>query len=214
VGNWLNKKQKTQFIENSVDINLFKPTTKNNKINLRKNNKLPQGKPIIIFVGRMVEVKGFDKLFEARSKEYFLLFIGPGDVPEHMKKDKTVKFIPSVEQSKLKELYQLSDIFILPSMSEGFPLTVLEAMASGLPIIVSDLPIYKKYLDAKNISIIQSTPENIKNSIMELLSNKSKLKQMEKYSREVAMRKFSWEKNAKKLFEVYSEILNKNETKS
>jgi len=79
VKNWINKPEKTIFLHNAVDTNLFKPTTKENKIKLRKKYELPKDKPIIIFVGRLVDKKGFQKLFEARDKDYFILFVGDGE---------------------------------------------------------------------------------------------------------------------------------------
>ncbi|MCK4649615.1 glycosyltransferase family 4 protein [Candidatus Pacearchaeota archaeon] len=214
VKDWLGEQEKTIFIENSVDINLFKPATNQNKNKLRKKYNLPTNKPIIIFVGRLVEVKGFDKLFEARDKDYTIIFVGDGETPEHMQNDKNAIFMGTLPQKELKEIYQLSDVFILPSKSEGFPLTVLEAMASGLPIIVSNLPIYKRHLDVNNIHIINPTPTNIKYSIKKLLGDKTKIAKMKKYSREEAINKFSWKKNAKKLLNVYGKVLKQNEIKS
>ena len=211
VGKWVNKPEKINFIENSVDINLFKPVEYKDKIKLRKKYNLPINKPIIIFVGRLVEVKGFDKLFEARNKDYFILFIGDGKSSDLMKKDKNTLFLQSMDQNKLKEFYQASDIFCLPSKSEGFPLTVLEAMASGLPIIVSDLPVYKKHLDTSNILIIKSNPDSvspidIEHSIRELINNKSLYKKMSDYSRKEAVKKFSWDNNVKKLIKIYNGV--------
>jgi glycosyltransferase involved in cell wall biosynthesis len=134
VKDWINKQEKTVFIHNAVDIKLFKPTTKENKIKLRKKYNLPLNKPIIIFAGRLVEKKGFSKLFEARDKDYFTIFVGDGEVPEDMGDVENTLFIPAQPQDKLSELYSLSDVFCLPSINEGFPLTILEAMASGFQL--------------------------------------------------------------------------------
>ncbi len=206
VKDWLNQKDKTIFLHNAGDINLFKPVTEKKKIELKKKYKLSLNKPVVLFVGRLVGKKGFDKLFEAKDKDYFILFVGDGEVPKYMKNQENTKFIKAKSQNKLAELYQLSDIFCLPSKNEGFPLTILEAMASGLPIITTGHEGYEHYLDRKYVKLIDSTPEEIKKTIKEVLNNKDEMLRISKYSREEAVNKFGWEKNVKSLLNVYSEV--------
>lgn len=203
VKKWLNEPNKTSFLHNAVDTNLFKPATKKEKLELRNKYDLPLNKPIILFVGRLVEKKGFDKLFEARDKNYLIVFAGGGEIPNNMEKDNKVLFLGEMSQEKLSEIYKASDIFCLPSKNEGFPLTILEAMASGLPIITSNHPGYNKYLDKKYVKLIKPTPEEIKKSIKEVLNNKNLIIKMSKYSRDSAIKRFSWNKNVKSLLEVY-----------
>ena len=205
VKNWFEDKEKVTMIFNGVDTNLFKPTTKENKIKLRRKYSLPIDKKIILFAGRFVEKKGFDKVFESRSKEYLTLFVGNGIVPEYMRKDKDVKFLDALPQEKLSEIYQLSDVFVLPSVNEGFPLTILEAMASGLPIITTDHEGYQDYLDKRYVELIQPTSKELKKSIDKVLKNKTLYKKMISYSRKEAVNKFGWDKNIKKLLKIYKE---------
>ena len=99
VKNWLDSGNKSIFIPNAVDIDLFKPVSnKKKKQELRKKYNLPLYKPIIIFVGRLVEKKGFDKLFEARDKNYYILFVGEGEAPEEMQNKKNIQFIHGIVQ--------------------------------------------------------------------------------------------------------------------
>ncbi len=203
VKKWLNKPNKTSFLHNAVDTNLFKPTTKKEKLELKKKYNLPLNKPIILFVGRLVEKKGFDKLFEARDKSYLIIFAGGGEIPDNMKKENNVLFLGEMSQEKLSEIYKASDIFCLPSKNEGFPLTILEAMASGLPIITSNHLSYNKYLNKNHVKLINPTPKKIKETIEELLKDKKQLIQMQKYSINEAVNKFSWDKNVINLLEVY-----------
>jgi glycosyltransferase involved in cell wall biosynthesis len=200
---WINREEKTQFIENSVDTNLFKPTTKENKLKLRKKYNLSLNKPIILFVGRLVAIKAFERLFEARDKDYLILFVGGGEIPNEMKECKDVLFLGEQTQNKLKEFYQLSDIFCLPSRSEGFPLSVLEAMASGLPSIVSDLPIYHKHFDRNSLEIIKPTPKNIKIVIKKILRENSLIKSLSENSRKIILKRFDWKINVKNLLKIY-----------
>jgi len=207
VKSWLRNPHKTFMINNGVDTKLFKPTTKEQKIKLRKKYKLPLNRPIVLFIGRFVEKKGFDKLFEAKDKDYFILFVGDGEIPEHLKDSNNTKFIKFMSQDKLAEIYQSADVFCLPSINEGFPLTILEAMASGLPIITSDNPGYEDYIDRRFVRLINPTPEEIKKSIKEVLKNKKLINKMSNYSRTESVKKFSWENNSKDLLKIYNEIL-------
>jgi glycosyltransferase involved in cell wall biosynthesis len=208
VMNWVNHLDKSLFFENCVDTSLFKPI-KNlvEKEKIRKKYKLPLNKKVIIFVGRLFEKKGFQKLFEARSKDYFILFVGNGIVPEHMKKDKDVKFLSAKPQKDLARLYQCSDIFCLPSINEGFPLTILEAMASGLPVITSNNPGYDDYLDKNFTILIEPSVERIKNSISLILNDKKKLSEMAKWSRQQVEKRFNWKVNVDKLENIFKEVL-------
>ena len=207
-GKILKNKSKAVFIKNAVDIKLFKPN--NNKKSLRIKYDLPLDKKIILFVGRFVEKKGFDKLFAARDKDYFILFVGNGIIPQDMKKNKDVRFIKDMPQSKLKDIYQLSDIFCLPSNNEGFPLTILEAMASGLPVIAGKNKGYEEYIERGDVKLINPTKEEIKRAIVEIINNPRLINKMSKYSRNKAIKDFSWENNNKQLLKVYKEVLNAN----
>lgn len=196
------------IVPNGVDTNLFKPVTKEKKIELRKKYNLPLNKPIVLFVGRLVAVKAFERLFDARDKDYLVLFVGGGEIPNNMKNNPDVLFLGEQTQEKLIEIYQLSDVFCLPSKSEGFPLSVLEAMASGLPSIVSDLSVYHEYFDKKSIHIIDPNPEEIKKTIKYLLKNKSRMNFISKLSRKYVVTNFTWKINTKKLLRVYGGIEN------
>jgi glycosyltransferase involved in cell wall biosynthesis len=209
---WINRKNNVIFMKNCVDINLFKPLNKNSERNkIRKKYKLPIDKPVIIFVGRLFEKKGFQKLFEARDKDYFILFVGNGLVPDYMKKDQNTKFIDFKPQKELSKLYASSDMFCLPSTNEGFPLTILEAMACGLPIITTDHAGYDDYLDRNFVKLINPEVSEIKKSIKELIENKKKIKDMSNYSRKTVEKKFSWEVNVNELEKMFKEVIKENE---
>jgi D-inositol-3-phosphate glycosyltransferase len=194
---------KISFLPNGVDIKLFKPTIKENKIKIRKEYNLPLDKPIVLFVGRLVEKKGFDKLFEAKDANYLTIFVGGGNIPDNMKNDKNVLFFGEKTPDELSKIYQLSDIFCLPSHGEGFPLSIQEAMASGLPVITTDESNYKLYLNSSNSILIDSSAENIKKSIQKLLSDSNLIKNFSTEARKKAVTDFSWSKNLKGLCEAY-----------
>jgi glycosyltransferase involved in cell wall biosynthesis len=116
-----------------VDLKLFRPGP-------RRRNEEPFR---VIFVGQITQRKGISYLFDAFDRASIpnseLLLVGRvcgTDRP--WSRLPRVKHIPHVPRWKLPEIYSQADVFVLPSLVEGFPHTALEAMACGLPVIVSE----------------------------------------------------------------------------
>jgi len=209
VKNWLGLAYKKAItLTNGVDTSIFFPVSLSKKKVLRKKHSLPRDKNIVLFVGRLVPKKGFLRLYEARDKNYLIVFVGGGEQPEHMKQQKEeVVFLGALSQKHLSEIYQLSDLFVLPSDSEGFPLSIQEAMASGLPIITSKHPGFEKYLDEKYVSFVNPSARSIKKAILAIIANKSLRKKMSMYSRQEVISKVSWKNNVQNLLKIYQEAL-------
>lgn len=124
---------------------------KNFNHDFRKENYFGQGeKKVILFVGRLAEKKGVTYLIEAMKKvDAMLVIAGGGPLESELKEqareqvDK-IKFIGARTHEELKTIYASSDVFVAPSITakdgdkEGFGLVILEAMASGLPVVASN----------------------------------------------------------------------------
>lgn len=105
----------------------------------------------LLFVGRLVEYKGIERLLQAFSKlncEYKLIIVGDGPLNSHLsemirklKNGHRVSLLGKVPNDKLWDLYSESDVFILPSIdrAEAFGVVLLEAMSHGLPLITNKL---------------------------------------------------------------------------
>ena len=101
-----------------------------------------------IFVGRFVEVKGVEIILEAMAglapdKQPELLLVGDGPLKPHYEKiiqrhNLPVRLVGFQQKERLPELYAAADFFILPSLSEPWGVVVNEAMACGLPLLLSD----------------------------------------------------------------------------
>ena len=158
-------------------------------------------------MGRLVQKKGFQRLFEARSNNYLTVFVGGGKIPKLMANEKeNVLFLGVLSQEKLSEVYQASDVFVLPSDCEGFPLSIQEAMASGLPIVTTKHPGFEKYLDKRYVKFITPTKQAVKTAILEVLTNKSMRKSMIKYSLNTTTVKAGWKSNIKYLLKIYQKV--------
>lgn len=120
-------------IENAVDLNLFKP--RENKKQIREKYSLPEDVFLGVFVGRWEYGKGVDLLLKTAT----LLDEG-NKIAALTNKDITHKKIISLQGIKTHntpEIYSAFDYFILPSKYEGCPLSLIEAMACGLPFIIN-----------------------------------------------------------------------------
>ena len=141
---------KISVIYNSCDEKYFH--NGRDKITARKNLNLPADTKIILFVGDLIKRKGVSCLIESLqtlklSQENFLaIILGEGKELQNLKAmvneynmRKYVRFNGHVTRASLADFYTAADVFVLPSFSEGHAVALLEAMASGVPLVASDI---------------------------------------------------------------------------
>ena len=126
---------------------LKSPMTVGEKVILRRRLGLPDNKKIAIAVGRFIPLKRYDKLIKAWKdipNDYLLLLIGGGIEEENYRRiinDNDIKNViikDFVIKEKLFDYYKASDVFVHPTSYDVWGLVVNEAMACGLPVVVSD----------------------------------------------------------------------------
>jgi glycosyltransferase involved in cell wall biosynthesis len=126
------------LIFNGVDTAIFSPAADAAAVELaRAALGLPPRAPVALFVGRFVEKKGLtvlEHLARARADVMFA-FAGRGPLDPENWRLANVRVYRSLSGRSLARLYQVSDLLLLPSVGEGFPLVVQEALACGLPIL-------------------------------------------------------------------------------
>lgn len=199
-------KDKIVELQNGVNLKKFVPVKKKEKILLRKKYGIPFDKKVVLFLSRLAPKKGSDILFKAKDNKYLILFVGSGPISAQMNNIKNVKFLGQVALNETHEIYKLSDIFVLPTTGEVFPLVIQEAMACGLPIITTHNNGYNKFnINNKLISFSQRTPSAIKKNILKILTEKSLFREMNKYSLYLSKKYFDWNKNINGLLAVYVE---------
>ena len=127
------------FIPNGVRTKRFYPLEFESRVNLRRQLGIPDDKLVMLFVGRFVEKKGLSHL--RRLAEQFDQcewgFVGSGPLDPSMWSLPNVKCWGRLDQPEIVNLYQSADLFVLPSVGEGFPLAVQESMACGTPALIS-----------------------------------------------------------------------------
>ena len=180
-------------LPNGVDLVAFTPATSMaERRALRRLLHLPPDSPLVLFVGRLVHKKGYRQLVEAAESQelWVAVLVGDGDtIP------RTRKVVPCGIQRRetIQLLYRACDIFALPSKSEGFPLTVQEAMASGLPIVTTDDPGYDMYgLDPGFVTLLPPDSVIFGAVITDLVKDPERRRAMSQYSRLFAEVNFSW----------------------
>jgi glycosyltransferase involved in cell wall biosynthesis len=127
-----------RVIFNGVDTATFSPALTSDEIAAaRRNLGLPVEGPIALFVGRFIEKKGLHVLEGMARVRPDVLFVlaGNGRLNPHDWQLPNARVYAGLSGATLARLYRASDLLLLPSAGEGFPLVVQEALACGLPII-------------------------------------------------------------------------------
>jgi glycosyltransferase involved in cell wall biosynthesis len=127
-----------QVVSNGVDSRVFVEPRAAQRARLREELGVPAGRPLLLFVGRFVEKKGLGILQElsARVPQARWVFAGWGPLDPSAWGRPNVTVVHRAGIDELARLYQAADLLVLPSVGEGFPLVVQEAMACGTPALV------------------------------------------------------------------------------
>ncbi|HLP86287.1 MAG TPA: glycosyltransferase family 4 protein [Candidatus Paceibacterota bacterium] len=158
---------KIKIIPNYINIDLFKPLN------------IPKEQNRIIFIGRLEKEKNLINLFYGvKGLDVKLVVVGDGSLRAQLedianKEGINVIFKGNIPQSSIPEELNKSEIFILPSLYEGNPKVLLEAMSSGLACIGTDVQGINSIIkDGEDGVISQTDPISIKNAIIKLINDK------------------------------------------
>ena len=183
-------KAKLFVIPNFISDIFFKKKTKNlsfkNKIGFSNDDK------IILFLGRINFKKGLDLLIPAFKKinnvfpNYKLLVVGQNNenyleqvvlpLVEKNNLEDNFKYLPAIYGKELVQCYQESDLFVLPSYSENFGLTIFEAMACKTPVIVSNqIDLYSLIKRERLCLTCKCNVNSLSNKILYHIQNKNKI---------------------------------------
>ena len=167
---------------NGIDTREFCPGDAESVQATRKRYGLPAEIPIVFHAGRLVPKKGSDKLLAASGPEYQVVIAGPGRIPGQVPPH--VTFLGPVDRDDLRDLYQASDIFAFPATGEMLTLAMQEAMACGLPAVVTADPGYASYdLDPSGIALVEPEPSELRAEFLDILGNPERRQRMQVYSR-------------------------------
>src|SRR6266487_2797442 len=148
-------RERVKVIPNGVDIDIFRPSNED-RSRLRTSLGIGSDKTVI-FAGRWSRTKGLDMLFTAlqevaaKGVRLHLILVGepaPDEPPirpeaflDPAASERVHRLGKLRDSREVAALFSAADAFVLPSLAEGMPLALVEALASGLPIIASDIPV-------------------------------------------------------------------------
>jgi glycosyltransferase involved in cell wall biosynthesis len=173
-------------------------------------------KKVLLYVGRIHESKGIQHVIDSIKDNEDLIFMIVGKdagyldflrdkISELDIKDK-VRLVGQVGDKELVEIYNLSDLFVLYSDWEGFGIVLVEAMAAGVPAIVSNKGSLPFLVKNNYNGFVVSNPADLKRRIFEVLSNNDLNKKLGVNSKGFA-KKFDWDKISKKSIKLYKKAI-------
>ena len=224
---------RVKVIYPGVNRELFHPSQSQSEL---ERLGLKSGERVLLYVGRIEPVKGLRTiipslhLLERRNKPLFekvkLLVIGGGDKHHDLVRDKEylrikeslqkrgledrVIFLGSKKQNELSKYYSAADALVVPSLYESFGLVIIEALACGTPVIVSEIGEMQTIVkEGKNgFSFRPNDTESLATCLERFFLEKSKLWRKERIIQDVTDT-FSWDKTARGTYDFFSELLVK-----
>jgi glycosyltransferase involved in cell wall biosynthesis len=193
-------RQPPELVQNGVDVTSFYPAPHRE-----------QGEPRLLFVGRFVEKKGLPVLRELaqRLPQAQWHFAGWGTLDPGRWGLSNVSVTYSANTEQLRALYQAADLLVLPSVGEGFPLSVQEAMACGTPALVGEdtadgVPEARELLLRERVGGADTT-ERWTRRIAALLAEPAELQALRLRVAAFARERWSWEQCTARYAELLRE---------
>jgi glycosyltransferase involved in cell wall biosynthesis len=211
--------EKIRIIPNGINVDDY---------NIPKTNEecrdilgIPKDIPVILFVGSIVERKGLDTLLHAmpiiikRVPEILLIIVGSStNFSDQLKKlshrlgiERNILFVGYVDESHKLFYYKASDVFVLPSFLEAYPLVLLEASACGLPSIVSNLEVFNAFIDENVNGLFFKVGDEaqLAKVVIQLINDKKLRTDLGHHAKDRILN-FSWENIGGQIEEIYREI--------
>jgi glycosyltransferase involved in cell wall biosynthesis len=217
-------------IPNGVDPDRLHPVTTEERLAIRRELALPEGPPLILFVGFFSREKGPDLLFDAwkriRGANSFganLVFVGASEssyyeIDPHLVQriraeavalgaEKEVMFVERALD--IQKYYAAADLFALPSIREGLPNALLEAMASGLPCVVTYLSGVTDWLIRHGENGLLFSPGDtaaLSGHLLQLLSDPKHARALGERARETVLKQCSIHTVKEAYFNLYCSL--------
>lgn len=211
----LNYGIKTEIVSlsNGIDLNFYHQDKKLGE-NFREKYQYKDSDKVIMSVGHYIERKGIEDFAELakRMPEFQFLWFGYTNmnlIPDKIRKIiqlnlPNLHFPGYISREELREAYCGSDLFLFMTHEETEGIVLLEALATKIPILLRDIPIYEKWLEDKKQVYKARSMEDFENSIREIVAGQVPLLTEEGYL-------VAYERNingiGNELFEIYSSLL-------
>lgn len=217
--------ERSRVIPYGVDVAAFSPAPERRAI-WRGRLGVPDGAPLLLGVGRMATKKGFQRLIEilpallAGNPELRIVLAGGGDLLDGFKAAASpwpdrVFFPGAVLRDTLPDLYRAADLFVLPAVHDskgnvdGLPNVILEAMASGLPVVASGISGIPLAVEDGRTGLLvpEKDPAALLAALSRLLADPGGARAMGERGRAKAVAELTWDAVAARYREGYEAAL-------
>jgi len=221
-------KKLVYYLPNGVDIDKFKPLNKNN---FREKYQIALDENMILCLSRIDYQKNQAILIElidrlnGKGEKTHLVLLGPVTSSLYLEElnslikskslEQQVTIIPGLQadDADLLKAYQAADVFILPSIHEPFGIVVLEAWASGLPVIASQVGGLKRLVqDSRNGLTFAGSLAELEKKYLSLIHNERLMEKLKQNAGAEVRAEYSWNSITEKLLSYYYEIKAKYRT--
>lgn len=196
----------TQVIPNGVG----KAPKAKEAFKIKNELKINKSSKIILFLGRLHKDKGLDLLIRAfkmiEDRDWVLIIAGPDEhgYRQRYKNVKNIIFTGLVDGNLKASLYEVSDVFILPSYGEGFSISLLEAMSYKKPLIISKF-CYFSDIEKHNAGLVTELNEHeIIQSLHKILDDNNLKNEMRNNSFQLVKKKYDNKFIFKRMTKLYS----------
>ncbi|HEX68654.1 MAG TPA: glycosyltransferase family 1 protein [bacterium] len=210
--------EKVKVILNAVDLSRLKPLRHREDVIREVKGK---GKLIVGGVGSLIRLKGYQYLIESASeivkkiRNIMFILVGDGNYRKELEKlveDKGLNryFYFTGKVSHVTDYLQIMDIFVHPSLSEGLPRAVMEAMGMGIPVVATKVGGIPEVVveDVTGILVSPASPRGLSKAILELLSSPEKRKRMGEEGRKRIYKNFNSQRMVDETEEFYLTAIN------
>jgi len=203
-----------KVIHNGVDTDRFHPMEK-----IHLNKYFPElsdiESPKALFLSRWAARKGIAYMLKALPKilkktDIHFIFAGPSQNIKFQKAQKNCTFLGYIPHNKIPCLYASSDIFLLPSLYENFPICLLEAMSAELGVIGTNVGGIPEMVTHKENGLIirPKNTNDIVDSVVKLIEDDKLKKELGRNARQTVRQQFDWGKIAMKTKEYYQKLID------
>jgi glycosyltransferase-like protein len=215
-------------VPNGVDVAKYAGGSPRRAAALRRDVRAGD-RPLVLAVGGLEPRKGSDSLVRALARLRDRSGLAPvlavlgghsfqdyrayrdavlAELPElGLELGRDVVEVGTVAEEDMPSWYRAADVLAFPSVKEGFGLAVLEAMSAGLPVVTSDLPVFREYLvpDRDALLVPVGDVEGLADALLSMLQDGGRRAALVAAGRAVAER-FTWEESARRHLAVYAAL--------
>ncbi len=204
------------LIPNGVDTQKFYPENKEALVKI----------PHLVTTSTLIPRNGLDTLIKAfglllnNLSDATLTIAGEGPLEKRLKDltkelgiESKVKFIATLHHEKVPELLHSADLFVRPSIAEGFGMSFIEAMASGIPVIACPIGGVVDFIENHETGILvpPNDPQSLKKAMLNLLKDRKQYGRIRTKALQLVKEKYSWDSIAAKVNETYYTLVKRGQ---